>query len=45
MDKKQLIAALVVIILLIIIILQLGHISSVLDYIDWDIRNILGKIK
>jgi len=33
-----------IVILLLIIAIQLGVIISKLGYIDWDIRNILGKL-
>ena len=44
MNKKQLMVAGIVIVLLMVIIFQLGYIISKIDYIDWDIRNILGKL-
>jgi len=45
MNKKQLIVAGMIIALLIVIICQLGFICNRVDYIDWGIRNILGKMK
>ena len=42
-NSKQLFTWLIAILLLIIMI-QLGAIISKLGYIDWDIRNILGKL-
>ena len=44
MDREQKIFKYILIILLVIIIIQLWHISKTLDYVDWDVRNILGKI-
>ncbi|MDD5009887.1 MAG: hypothetical protein PHC68_15990 [Syntrophorhabdaceae bacterium] len=36
---------LVIIVLLIVVIFQLHGIAKKVDYIDWDVRNILGKAK
>lgn len=44
MNKNQLIVNWVIIILLVVIILQLRRIYYVVDNIDWDVRNILGKL-
>ncbi len=35
----------VIIILLVVVIFQLSGIAKKADYIDWNVRNILGKIK
>jgi len=44
MDREQKIFEYILMVLLIIIIIQLWHISKALNYVDWDVRNILGKI-
>lgn len=44
MDNSKQFPFWLIFILLLIIVIQLGVIISKLGYIDWDIRNILGKL-